>query len=93
MDVAGLYRLAGRCRNWSDGLAEPAMPAVSAPGLQTAVAVAEVQSGLAAASQALADRMRQTASALVDAADAYRATDTDSATALRYLAEASWGGF
>ena len=92
MDVAGLYRLAGRCRTWSDDLTEAAMPAVTAPGLRTAVAVTEVQSGLDAVSKALADRMRQTATALVDAADAYRATDTDSAAALRYLVEAPWDG-
>ncbi|MGI9163416.1 MAG: hypothetical protein ACR2JI_10940 [Mycobacterium sp.] len=93
VDVAGLYRLAGRYRTWSDDLAEPTMPTESAPGLRSAVAAAEVQRGLAAASEALAARMRQTAAALVDAADAYRATDTDSATALRHLLEASWDGF
>ena len=88
-DPAGLYWLADRCRAWSDGLAEPAMPAASVPGLRTAVAVTEVQSALDAAAEALAARMRRTAAALVDAACAYRATEADSVTALRHPSEDS----
>ena len=89
MDTAGLHRLAGRCRAWSDDLVEPAMPAMSVPGFSTAAAITEVQSGLEAVSTMLAARMRQTATALLDAASGYRATEADSATAMRIHAEAS----
>lgn len=89
VDPAGLHGLADRCRMWSDGPGEPAMPAASMPGLRTAVAVAEAQSAVDAVAQALATRMRQTAAALADAACAYRATEADSATALCQQAEAS----
>ena len=86
MDPAGLHELASRCRIWSDGLAQPAVPVAPVPGFSTALAVTEAQSALDAVSAALAARMRQTAAALVEAADVYRATEEDSATALRHPA-------
>ena len=89
VDVAGLHGLASRCRAWSEDIAEPAMPAMSVPGFSTGAAITEVQSGLDAVSETLADRMRQFAAALQDATHSYRATEAESAKALRHLAEAS----